>query len=322
MAAIGTHRVCRNVVPMATARSLLVDPEQALNYHLVSRCVRRSWLCGWDKRSRKDYSHRKDALEKRLFRLVRCFAVELHGFAIMSNHFHLVVRYDPLACAQWSAQEVAQRWVAAVAPQGVLENALRRQAMVESLVAEPDDIERLRQRLGSLSAFMQHLKQPIARQANGEDKVKGHFFEQRFYSGALLCEQALLAAMAYVDLNPVRARLAKDIEHCDHTSIARRLKANSAERLERLLEPLASGLAVDEGAQLSMTLQGYVDVLRVLAAIGPPSLQPNVPIPARMRRWAQQVATLAKRQRAFGHQQQLTHWLERRNMRALETPLA
>ncbi|MCH9671889.1 MAG: hypothetical protein K0U93_10625 [Gammaproteobacteria bacterium] len=50
--------------------------------------------------------------------------------------------------------------------------------------------------------------------------MTGHFFEQRFYSGALLSEQALMAAMAYVDLNPVRARIAEDIEQCDHTSIA------------------------------------------------------------------------------------------------------
>jgi hypothetical protein len=84
-----------------------------------------------------------------------------------------------------------------------------------------------------MSAFMQHLKQPIARQANGEDEVKGHFFEQRFYLGALLCEEALLAAMAYVDLNPVRARIAKDIEQCDHTSIAKRLEGNTAEHWNR-----------------------------------------------------------------------------------------
>ena len=305
---------------MATARALLVDPDHALNYHLVSRCVRRSWLCGWDSIRRKDCTPRKDALEKRLFRLVRCFAVELHGFAIMSNHFHLVVRYDPLACHRWSAQEVAERWVAAIAPDSVLEDPQRRQARIDALIAEPDNIERLRQRLGSMSAFMQHLKQPIARQANSEDEVKGHFFEQRFYSGALLCEEALLAAMAYVDLNPVRARIAKDIEHCDHTSIAKRLKENTAERLEQMLQPLASGLSPDDDAQPSITLGGYIEVLRALAAIARPRSKTPPPIPGRIRRWAQQVATLARRQRAFGYEEQLQAWLARHNMQALETP--
>jgi REP element-mobilizing transposase RayT len=307
---------------MTTARALLVDPDQALNYHLVSRCVRRAWLCGWDTIRRKDCTHRKDGLEKRLFRLVRCFAVELHGFAIMSNHFHLVVRYDPLACDRWSPEEVAERWVAAIAPASVLEDAQKRQARVDALCAKPDDIERVRQRLGSLSAFMQHLKQPIARLANSEDEVKGHFFEQRFYSGALLCEEALLAAMAYVDLNPVRAKLAKDIEHCDHTSIAKRLEGNSAERLEQMLRPLASGLDVDEGAQPLITLQGYVEVLHALAALERPSSKNSDPVPGRIRRWVQQVATLAKRQRAFGHEEQLKTWLGCRNMKALEIPFA
>lgn len=99
---------------------------------------------------------------------------------------------------------------------------------------------------------MQQLKQPIARGANLEDGVTGHFFEQRFYSGALLSERALVAAMAYVDLNPVRARIAKDIEQCKHTSIAKRLEENSEASLNRALQPLASGLnAVEDEHSMS-----------------------------------------------------------------------
>ncbi len=71
---------------------------------------------------------------------------------------------------------------------------------------------------------MQHLKQPIARRANEEDGCKGHFFEQRFYSGALLSEEA---AMAYVDVNPVRAKLARRLAQCQHASISARLLENS-----------------------------------------------------------------------------------------------
>jgi putative transposase len=308
---------------MATPRALLVDPDHALNYHLVSRCVRRSWLCGWDKVRRKDYSHRKHALEARLLRLVPCFAVELHAFAIMSNHFHLVVRYDPLACVEWSTREVAQRWIAAVAPPEVLEDAQLRHARIEALCAQPEKIKRLRERLGSMSAFMQHLKQPIARQANHEDQVTGHFFEQRFYSGALLCEEAVLAAMAYVDLNPVRARIARDIEQSEHTSISRRLKQNSIERLQQVLRPLASGLQDDAHAELTITLGEYIETLRVLVTHERKAADRTVSQPAdRTQLWAQQVAMLAKRQRAFGNQRQLEHWQQQRNMRALEVPFA
>ena len=89
---------------------------------------------------------------------------------------------------------------------------------------------------------MKHLKQPIARRANVEDDCLGHFFEQRFYSGALLTEEALIAAMAYVDLNPIRAELAERIEAIEHTSIAERLQENSAEALAAYLRPVVSGL--------------------------------------------------------------------------------
>ena len=89
---------------------------------------------------------------------------------------------------------------------------------------------------------MKHLKQPIARRANLEDDRTGHFFEQRFYSGALLTEEALIAAMAYIDLNPVRAKLAKRIEEIRDTSIGERLQVNSAEALADYLRPVLSGL--------------------------------------------------------------------------------
>ena len=81
----------------------------------------------------------------------------------------------------------------------------------EILLQMPEKLLHARQTLGSLSMFMKHLKQPVAYQANKEDGCSGHFFEGRFYSGALLDENAVVAAMAYVDLNPVRARIVKHI---------------------------------------------------------------------------------------------------------------
>ena len=306
---------------MATARALLVDPDHPMHYHIVSRCVRQSWLCGWDRVRRKDYSHRKQALKERLFRLVKCFAVELHGFAIMSNHFHLVLRYDPCACHRWTRVEVAERWVAATAHKHVLDDTRQVRARVTAISSDPETVQRLRHRLGSLSAFMQQLKQPVARNANLEDGVTGHFFDNRFYSGALLSEQALLAAMAYVDLNPVRAGIAKDIEECDYTSIEERLRDNSADRLEQLLGPLASGLKSDEGHSLGhISLVTYTNSLRAIVRLTQTTKPNNHDIgSARVRRWARHVATLSRRQRAFGKVEQLSAWLKQRNMRILET---
>ena len=299
---------------MTTPRSQLVDQQIALHYHLVSRCVRRSWLCGRDPFSRKNYNHRKAWLESRLFHLGQYFAVEVDAFAIMSNHFHLVVFYDPLACESWTDEEVIWRWCEAFPRPGVLndhdEVEHRKARQREALLQEPGSIEAARRCLGSLSAFMKHLKQPIARRANLEDRCTGHFFEGRFYSGALLGEEAVIAAMVYVDLNPVRAKIAKNIEQCRDCSIRRRLDVveNSPERLKEAIAPLVSGLG-ECGAinrKINMKLGDYIEHLRWLSPVQAPASPDD-----NHARWFARVAAIKKRQRAYGFIDDLKDWVER-----------
>ena len=71
---------------MTTPRKLLVDPANECDYHLVSRCVRRSHLCGVDKHTRRDFSHRRLWLPERLRLLAPSFAVDLYAYAVMSSH--------------------------------------------------------------------------------------------------------------------------------------------------------------------------------------------------------------------------------------------
>lgn len=68
--------------------------------------------------------------------------------------------------------------------------------------------------MSDTSWFMRVLNGYIARKANKEDNCKG-----RFKSLALFDEAALATCMAYIDLNPIRAKMAKTSETSDHTSI-------------------------------------------------------------------------------------------------------
>ena len=212
---------------MPRARKHLVCLADTPYYHVYSRCVRRAFLCGIDRHTGQSYEHRRAWIEDRVRVLSSLFSIDLCAYAVMSNHYHLVVKLNPNEPAGWSDDEVLQRWTALF--RGPL--LVQRYRAGESLSSAEEDTVRsiaavYRDRLGSLSWFMKCLNEPIARQANAEDGCTGHFWEARFHSQPLCSEQALLAAMAYVDLNPIRAQLAETPEHSEYTSIKARLKGD------------------------------------------------------------------------------------------------
>ena len=221
---------------MTTARSQLIAPGTGGTFHCVQRCVRRAFLCGQDRYTGQSFEHRKAWVEQRIALLSDCFAVAIHAYAVMSNHLHLVLQLDPTQSASWSDAEVATRWVRLFPPRE--DTKVARDVKRDRLMQQPDYVAVLRERLSNLSWLMKCLAEPLARAANAEDACKGRFWEGRFKVQVLCDERALLAAMAYVDLNPVRAGMAETLAVSDHTSIRHRLATLTPAGLDRPLRPV------------------------------------------------------------------------------------
>jgi len=89
--------------------------------------------------------------------------------------------------------------------------------------------------------------------ANSEDHCTGRFWEGRFKSQALLDARAVLACMAYVDLNPIRAAIAKTPEQSDYTSVQERILHPE----DSLLRPFAER---DENG-IPFSLKDYLELV-------------------------------------------------------------
>ena len=233
---------------MTKPRSTLISLSDTPWYHVVCRCVRRAFLCGNDGFTGQNHDHRRGWIVDRFRQLAGVFAIDVAAYAVMSNHYHLVLRIDAMRARSWSKEEVLRRWTQLFDGPVLVQRLLagKGDEMDQAtLVAIDEWTEAYRSRLCEISWFMRILNESIARQANAEDKVSGHFWEGRFKSQALLDDQAILTAMAYVDLNPIRAGMAETPEESDHTSVAERMVAlkpsrNSAKRAVSRGQPAAA----------------------------------------------------------------------------------
>ena len=210
---------------MPKPRKALVSLDATPYYHCVSRCVRRAFLCGEDAASGASYEHRRQWIQDRMVALAQVFAIDICAYAVMSNHYHIVLHIDDEAATSWSGREVIERWHGLFAGTVLTQRLLRGKTLSAAEMRVVDELVALwRGRLMDISWFMRCLNEEIARRANEEDRCTGRFWESRFKSQALLDEKALAACLAYVDLNPVRAGMAETPESSDHTAIKERIE--------------------------------------------------------------------------------------------------
>ena len=241
---------------MTQARATIVPTGQHGLYHCTNRCVRRAWLCGIDPDTKQNYEHRKAKVEARILQLGAIFAVGIYGYAVMSNHLHVVLSVEASVAANWSKEEVVERWLQLYPARTPAQMDEKR----AGLLGNPEAIACCRNRLMDLSWFMRGLDEYVARQANAEDGKTGRFWQGRFKCQLLTDERALAAAMAYVDLNPIRAGIAGKLEDSEHPSVALRLDALRAQPdlADKPLQPIAGIGAVQ---RLPMSNRQYIDLV-------------------------------------------------------------
>jgi len=189
---------------MTTARKQLVSIEDTPYYHCYVRCVRRAFICGDDKYSGNNYDHRRQWIKDKIMSQIDVFAIDCCAYAVMSNHYHLVLCIDEQKAKSWDNREVLRRWGELYSLSYLTEKYYKNEGVSKAeLDAIYIEIEVYRERLMSLSWFMRGINESIARRANAEDNCKGR--------------------MAYVDLNPIRAKMAQCPEDSEYTSIQERL---------------------------------------------------------------------------------------------------
>ena len=257
---------------MAMPRALVVADGEIAAYHCIARCVRRALLCGKDTLTGRDLGHRKTWIHLRLREIARAFAIDIGGYAAMSNHLHVVAKTRPDIAANWDADAITKRWRIAFPinrPPDVLKT------LFDTEVADKKLVESRRRRLANISWFMRCLLEPIARRANKEDSCKGRFWEERFHCVGLLDDSAILTCTAYVDLNPIRAGIAKTPEESEFTSIYDRIRQRQDRRRESVaadnwLSPITSSDRIRTSAAtsrashqawLDLSLDDYLELL-------------------------------------------------------------
>ncbi|WP_194435666.1 transposase [Vibrio fluminensis] len=248
---------------MTIARKQQVSVDATPYYHCISRCVRRSFLCGFDPLTNRNYEHRREWVERKLYSLAQIYCIDICAYAIMSNHYHLVVHINRDKALALSDHEVVARWQHDHQLPVLIVRWLARELRTEAEIdACKSIIDMWRDRLWSLSWFMKEINFAISCQANKEDDCKGHFWEGRFRSQALLDDQALIAAMAYVDLNPLRAGVAETPESSDFTSIQARLQAlGRQQEIAPCLHPFIRNPTNLDLDGIPMRLMDYIELV-------------------------------------------------------------
>jgi REP element-mobilizing transposase RayT len=178
-------------------------------YHVMSRTAGGEKLFG---------EVEKEAFRRLMWRMARFSGVEILTYAVMNNHFHILVKVPERA-------KFLKRFEGEGGEDRLLEHlsllyskaflaSLRQELMRVREAGRADEAEAMldtfRKRFCDLSCFVKELKERFSRWFNKHHGRRGTLWMDRFKSVLVEDGEALRTMALYIDLNPVRAGLVAD----------------------------------------------------------------------------------------------------------------
>jgi REP element-mobilizing transposase RayT len=165
---------------MPRTQRLKINDETTV-YHVMSRTALDGFPLG---------DVEKDFMLDLIRRYSALYLVELLGFCLMGNHFHLLVKMFPEY--KFSDDDIKNRYVGFYG---------------DDRVFSYGQVSSLREKLSNLSEFVREIKVGFARYYNRRHNRRGYFWGDRFKSVIVEKGETLINCLAYIDLNPLRAGL-------------------------------------------------------------------------------------------------------------------
>ncbi|MDR2863558.1 MAG: transposase [Puniceicoccales bacterium] len=213
-------------------------------YHCISRTINGEHLFD---------DEAKEILRKQLHQAAEFSGVKLVTYALMSNHFHVVVRIPTQGTV--SDEELIRRYKV-LHPTQTEWSEIQLATLEATLKSGGEEAKKLRKRLlrrmNDLSEFMKTFKHRFAVWFNKSHKRFGHLWAERFTSTIIEGNHhyALQVVSAYVDLNPVRAGMVKDPKDYRWSGYGEAV-ATGGTMLEGLRSILPDGDKLDDAAVLA-----------------------------------------------------------------------
>ena len=183
---------------------LIVRGEPAV-YHIISRTALPGFVL-------------QDAEKEVLFKIIKhissVYFVDVLGYAIMGNHFHLLVRMNP--GDRYTEEDIKRRY------------EIYYGGSSRGMIGER--IGYYREKWSNLSEYVKEIKQRFARFYNRENNRRGYFWGDRFKSVIVERGETLVNCLAYIDLNAVRAGIVSKPEEYRWCSIGYHVQAGNRDR--------------------------------------------------------------------------------------------